>query len=65
MLQWLIPVAHAQLATSTVGTLVDDTVSQGGTILQDNLPTIFGIGLALGFAIFVYRVIRGMLRRPR
>lgn len=63
--EWIVPTAHAQLSTSTVGTLVDDTISAGGTILQDNLLSIFGIGLALAFAIFVYRVIKGMLKRPR
>lgn len=65
IVSWFIPTAHAQLSTSTVETIVDNLITDGGTILSGQLPKLFGIGLALAFAVFLYFVIRGMLRRPR
>lgn len=62
---WLVPTAHAQISTSTIGTLVDSTISDGGNVLSAHLPTIFGFAIALAILFFVFGWIRGMVRRPR
>jgi len=61
---WLLPTAHAQLSTTTAGNMVTQTVSSAGDLLQDTLPVIFGLGLAVAIVILVYAWVKGMLRRP-
>lgn len=57
--------AHAQIATSSVATLVDDVIADGGSVLSTNLPKVFGFAIALAIFILVFFWIRGMVRRPR
>lgn len=65
ILAFLVPTAHAQISTSTIGTLIDDTISDGGTVLSDNLLKIFGFALALAILFFIFRWVRGLVRKPR
>lgn len=59
--------AHAQaaIATSSIGGLVDNVISDGGSVLSTNLPKVFGFAIALAIFILVFFWIRGMVRRPR
>lgn len=61
----IVNVANAQFATSTVTTILDDTLTDAGSILSVNLPTVFVFLLAISGTFMLFRWVRGVLRRPR
>jgi len=62
---WLLPTAHAQLSSSTILTLAQNTRDEGFNGLQTILPLLFGAGITVALAILVYRWIKGMVSGPR
>jgi len=61
----LVNVAQAQFATSTVTTILNDTLDDAGSILSVNLPIIFVFLLAVTGVFMLFRWVRGVLRKPR
>lgn len=62
---WLLPVAHAQLSSSTIVAFAEDVRDEGFSGLQTILPILFGAGITVALAVLVYRWIKGMVSGPR
>lgn len=60
----VLPV-YAQFSTTTVETILDETLADASTILEVNLPTIFVFLIAISGTFMLFRWIRGVIRRPR
>lgn len=56
--------AYAAFSTSTITTVLDDTLTDAGSILEVNLPTIFVFLLTVSAIFMLFRWVRGVLRRP-
>ncbi len=65
VLAWLVPTAHAQIATSTIGDQIDSVISDGGAVLSANLVKVMAFAIALAIFIFVFSYILSKVRRPR
>lgn len=63
-LGFILP-AHAAFSTSTITTILDDTLTDAGDILEVNLPTIFVFLLTVTAIFMLFRWVRGVLRKPR
>jgi len=61
----LLPVVHAQLASTTITAFAEDVRDEGFSGLQTILPILFGAGITVALAILVYRWIKGMVSGPR
>lgn len=55
-----LPAFGAQLATSTITTIVDDNVAQLKDVAGDNLPTIFLVAALIALAFVAFRWFRRM-----
>jgi len=65
MLSLFAATAHAQISTTTAGTLIDTTITEGGTLLSVTLLKIFAFAMALAIIVFVFWFILSRVRRPR
>lgn len=62
---WFLPVAHAQLSSTTIVAFAEDVRDEGFAGLQTILPILFGAGITVALAMLVYRWIKGMVSGPR
>lgn len=52
---WLIPIASAQLSTSTAETIVNDQISALKDVAGTNLPTIIAVAVLISLVFVAYR----------
>lgn len=57
--------SYAAFSTTTITSILDDTLTDAGSILEVNLPTIFVFLLTVTAIFMLFRWVRGILRRPR